>query len=344
MAYRATRVADNPLDYFLQTHENGPHLRIADVVLRENKDPKEVFAHMIRLATGSKWSHSAIFYLLSDPTRGYNNTFLVEAKTKGVHITSWRDEVVPFDQFTVGIKRPVLDWYQETPHEAELHDTEDPKDVHGIAYLRHVRGIAFDQINGLYDHKTVYELAALYTRRAANRHLQHIPQVAQLADAIANFFKKWDEKDDEATDVLRFICSGLIQYSFFEALRWRIAHAMDTPAYQDIALHNLRNIHRVIYREDPDGSIQQYIEQVMSGKLDIHQPAPEDVLDLLKTATPADFNNSPDLAWHYVIRKGVVWNIQEVAEGYQAQSEDEQNILDLITPEHRSDQDEDEHT
>jgi len=88
MPYRAIKVAEDPLQYFLQPNDAGPYLRVSDVVLRENKDPKEVFAHMIRIATGSKWSHSALLYLTSDPDKRYNNIFLVEAKTKGIHIAS----------------------------------------------------------------------------------------------------------------------------------------------------------------------------------------------------------------------------------------------------------------
>jgi hypothetical protein len=335
MPYRATKVANDPLGYFLQKGDEGPRLRVSDVVLRENKDPKEVFAHMIRIATGSKWSHSALLYLTSDPYKGYDNTFLVEAKTKGIHIASWRNEVVPFDQFTVCIKRPRLDWYVETPYELSHHDSSNPEDTHGIGYLRHVRGIAFDQINGLYDHKTVYELTALYIKRVAERHLKVVPQVAEAADAVANLFKKWDESEASATNILRFVCSGLVQYSFFEALRRRIMNAIDVPESRDAALSNLNNIHRVIFREDPNGIIPWYIEQVRTGKLDIHDPAPDDVLDLLKTATPADFNNSPNLEWHYVILKGVVWQIDEAPEGYKVQSEEEQDILDLLDPEHR---------
>lgn len=335
MPYRATKVANDPLGYFLQKGDEGPRLRVSDVVLRENKDPKEVFAHMIRIATGSKWSHSALLYLTSDPYKGYDNTFLVEAKTKGIHIASWRNEVVPFDQFTVGIKRPRLDWYVETPYELSHHDSSNPEDTHGIGYLRHVRGIAFDQINGLYDHKTVYELTALYIKRVAERHLKVVPQVAEAADAVANLFKKWDESETSATNILRFVCSGLVQYSFFEALRRRIMNAIDVPESRDAAISNLNNIHRVIFREDPNGIIPWYIEQVRTGKLDIHDPAPDDVLDLLKTGTPADFNNSPNLEWRYVILKGVVWQIDEAPEGYKVQSEEEQDILDLLDPEHR---------
>jgi hypothetical protein len=76
MVYRATYIEQDPLKFFLQEHkDDDPFLQVADVVLRENKNPKEVFAHMIRIATGSKWSHSAIVYLLSDPHKGFTNTF-----------------------------------------------------------------------------------------------------------------------------------------------------------------------------------------------------------------------------------------------------------------------------
>ncbi|MBV9712266.1 MAG: hypothetical protein JO011_15280, partial [Ktedonobacteraceae bacterium] len=240
---------------------------------------------MIRFATNSKWSHSAIVYLLSDPYKGFNNTFLIEAKTKGVHIASWRNEVVPFERFTVGIKRPRLDWYRETPREVTHHDPDDPEDMPGIGYLRHVRGIAMDQINGLYDKKTVYELSALYAERVARHHLGAIPQIAEAADRIANLFKKWDEDEASATSVLRFICSGLVQYSFFEALRRRIMNDLDIPENREAAMSNLSNMHRIIFRDDPSGIIPEYIHQVQVGEQDIRQPAPEDVLDLLKTVT-----------------------------------------------------------
>ncbi|WP_201362506.1 hypothetical protein [Dictyobacter formicarum] len=236
----------------------------------------------------------------------------------------------------MGIKRPVLDWYVENPYEQSRHDPRDPEDIYGIGYLRHVRGIAIDQINGLYDHKTVYELAALYAARAARRHLGVVPQVADAAAGVANFFKKWDEKSDSAESVLRFICSGLVQYSFFEALRRRIINDLEIPEHREAGLSNLSNLHRVIYREDPEGLIPRYIEQVQSGALDIRDKVPEDVLDLLKTATPADFNNSPNLKWHYVILKGVIWHIEPADPDYVATSPEESEVLEMLHTEHRS--------
>ncbi|MEO6890466.1 MAG: hypothetical protein ABI456_13845, partial [Ktedonobacteraceae bacterium] len=96
------------------------------------------------------------------------------------------------------------------------------------------------------------------------------------------------------------------------------------------------NMQRVIFRVDDEGVIPRYIQQVQSGALDLAGPVPGDVLDLLKTATPADFNNNANLEWRYIIRKGVVWRIDEAPTGYQPQDENEANVLELLRPEHRS--------
>jgi hypothetical protein len=333
MASRATCVCQEPLDYFLQTGDEGPHLRVSDVILRCNHNPREILSHFIRLASNSKWSHSALVYLLNDPPKGFNNTFLVEAMMTGIRMASWRNEVVPYEQFTVGIKRPRLEWYIETPYEISKHDSHDPEDEHGIGFLRHVRGIAIDQINGLYDHKAVYELTALYVERVARRRLSRIPQVAEAAETVARLFRKWDESDTSRTTILRFMCSGLIQYSFFEALRRRLINDFAIPEHRDAALSNLSNMQRIMFREDPEGAVPEYVHLAQSGKLDIADPVPYQVLNLLKTSLPADFNNSCHLEWRYVIQEGIVWKIDEVADGYLPQSKDEEEVLAMLNRE-----------
>jgi hypothetical protein len=228
-----------------------------------------------------------------------------------------------------------------------------------------VCGVAVDQINGLYDNKAVYELAALYLERIAKSHLEadllgidagarqpgalphvvhattamadffklwetidyagHLEQIARaqlgvvpyvveraasLAEffkawegvpSISDFFKKWQAANYAASSVMRFICSGLIQYSFFEALRRRIMNDLAIPAHRDAAMSNLGNMQRVIFRDDPEGLIPTYVQQVQSGKRAISDPVPDRVLDLLKTAVPMDFSTNPNLEWHYVI-------------------------------------------
>ncbi len=216
------------------------------------------------------------------------------------------------------------------------HDPRDLEDTHGIDYLRHVRGIAVDQLNGVFDHKTVGEMTALSIERVSRRHLGNIPQVAEAADAVANVFKKWDEAEDTSTNVLRFICSGLIQYSFFEALRIRIANDFKVPEHRKAALSNLSNMHRIIFRDDPEDVIPNYVQQIQEGKLDVVNHAPEDILDFLKTATPADFNDSSNLEWRYVILEGVVWRIDEAPGDYQPKDAGEEAVLELLQAEHRT--------
>ncbi|GAC1385986.1 MAG: hypothetical protein NVSMB33_15360 [Ktedonobacteraceae bacterium] len=328
MVYRAIHCADEPLNYFLQQSDVGPHLRVSDIVLRTNLDPKEIFSALIRMAADSHWSHSALLYLLNDPLQGFDNIFLVEAMTNGVRVASWRNEVEPPERFTVGIRRLPTDWYAESPRDIAKRDENDVDDVHGIAYLRHVRGLALDQINELYNQNTVDEISALYVERLTRRH--NIPLLPAIAEDFANFFKTRD------ASVLRFICSGLVQYSFFEALRHRIINDMAIPAHQECAISNLNNLHRVIFHPDTDGVIANYVQQVQTGKLDIAAPVPGPVLDLLKTTTPADINNTTNLEWHYIIRHGWVWEIDLAPDGYEQQSNDETAVLTLMEPEHRS--------
>ena len=71
-------------------------------------------------------------------------------------------------------------------------------------------------------------------------------------------------------------------------------------------------------------------------EFDIADPAPEYIMDLLKTATPADFNNSEHLQWNYVIRQGVVWKIDVAPADFQPQSQDEADIIAMLAEEHFS--------
>ena len=224
----------------------------------------------------------------------------------------------------------------ETPYEKSRHDPHDLEDNHGIFYLRHVRGMAVDQINRLYDHTVVYELTALYAERIAKRHLGEFPGIADAAAAIANLFKKWDEQGDTTQNVMHFICSGLVEYSYFAALRRRIINDLTVPESREAALSNMNNMDHILLSEDPDGVFEQYVQQLRTGKLNIADPVPEDVLNLLKTSTPADFNNNENLEWKYIVREGEVWQIDAAPADYTPKDADEAAVLALIKPEHRS--------
>lgn len=332
MAYRAICVSQDPKDYFLQRHEDGSsRLRVADVVLRTTQSPMHIIGRLIRFATKSRWSHAALVLLLSNSRQGYDSTFLIEAITKGVRVVAWSKVLTPYQEVTIGVKRLEMDWYVETTYERERHTTRDPEDTHGIEYLRSVRGVALDQINDLYDRKVVYELIALYAKRVLRRHLKAFPVFAHLAASLANFFRTWSLDISSPDTLENFICSGLIQYSFFEALRERILYDLTKAEDREMAMQNL---HHVVFCDDPDGVIAEYVWQIQVGKRNLDDPIPDAVLDLLKTALPADFNNSSDLQWCYIIHQGKVWQIDDVAEGYRPQSEEEAFVLDLLKPEH----------
>src|ERR1700730_2592387 len=88
MAYRATYVSKDPLNYFLQTSDEGPRLRVSDVVVRVNLDPGQIFSRFIRMATNSQWSHSSLLYLINNQPNGLDNTVLVEAMTTVLRVCS----------------------------------------------------------------------------------------------------------------------------------------------------------------------------------------------------------------------------------------------------------------
>ncbi len=147
MPFRATCVCQEPLDYFLQTGDGGPHLRVSDVILRCNQNPRDILSHFIRLASNSKWSHSALVYLVNDPPKGFNNTFLVEAMTTGIRVASWRNEVVPYEQFTGSGAHPQVRNARTARARGQRYRFADPgrefgasswpgqRDVRGAVYL-----------------------------------------------------------------------------------------------------------------------------------------------------------------------------------------------------------------
>lgn len=93
-------------------------------------------------------------------------------------------------------------------------------------------------------------------------------------------------------------------------------------------------MHHILFRDDPDGIFADYLNRVQSGKLNIADPVPGNVLDLLKTATPADFSYSENLEWRYIICQGVVWRIDKIAEEYEPHDKEETEVLEMLKPGH----------
>lgn len=332
MGLRAIRVADNQEDYFRQKSDAGPFLRVADVLLRYSHGRRHIFTDFIRLATQSKWSHSALIYLEPDSSGGDEQICIVDSTPKtGTRAISWAQEIDPLRKHTEGIKQLRLDWYVETAQEVAEREASNAADMYGITYLRRVRDVALEEVHSLYDHKTIWELTALYLERMAKHRLGFVPQVAAMVGAVEKLLEKWDEASSEKHHWLQFICSGVIQYSFFEGLRQHILANLNIPANRQAALSNLNNLQHVIFCDDPDGDIARYIQEVQTGKRDLAEAVPENVLNVLRTATPADFNNSPKLQWRYIINKGYVWQIYEAPAGseQEPESKDEQEILAL---------------
>jgi hypothetical protein len=94
-------------------------------------------------------------------------------------------------------------------------------------------------------------------------------------------------------------------------------------------------MYRILFRDDPEGVFAAYLQRVQSGKLDIAATVPGNVMDLLTTATPADFSGSENLEWRYIIRQGIVWRIDKIAGEYEPHDKEEAEVLKLMKPEYR---------
>ncbi len=208
MTFRAALVAQDALQYFLLPDQENIFLRVSDILVRVNLGP-EIFSRFIRLSTNSQWSHAALLYLMNDPREGFDNMFVLEAMNgAGVRVVSWKGEVTPYDKFAVGIRRLPLDWYKESAYETARHDPKDPENIDGIWYLRHVRGMALDQINAMFDEGTIGELTALYVERLAGQY--KLPFLFKIAAWFVQLIRGRGQADPTPRFIFRADPDGII--------------------------------------------------------------------------------------------------------------------------------------
>ncbi|HLI06002.1 MAG TPA: hypothetical protein VKV40_05475 [Ktedonobacteraceae bacterium] len=79
---RVRLVSDHPETFFRQNSDEGPYLRVGDILLRYRHSHTCLFSDLIRFATKSKWSHSSLVFLEPDPAQSSEAIFLVDVTTK----------------------------------------------------------------------------------------------------------------------------------------------------------------------------------------------------------------------------------------------------------------------
>jgi hypothetical protein len=252
-----------PVEDFLA----GNYLERADVVLtRHNWD----FASWaIRWATNSPFSHAAMVFTGPQFESGYSNTFVIESGTKGVDLTNLRDYIADKSAF-LAIKRFKKDWFDETKQ-------------------ARVRGLLLDKIKSTYNYWAIVHIV---------RNLWFgVQQKVQGGEKGAA-----RHREREWTAPNEFICSGLVQIGFVEAVIEYIKAGQLPPSA----------INEVVFEPEAASRLPQKEDW---GYLDPESSKSTAVLfrkqnfEALQSVTPEDLAASDKLEWLYFIKDGLVYKV-----------------------------------
>lgn len=181
-----------PVETFLD--EAALHLRRSDVVLCRGK--RSLFSRLIRWATRSHFSHTAVVFLIPKHDEGFNNTFLIESITSGVDITDLHHYAVEHaDAYDVAIKRLERDWFDENVQ-------------------RLVRGRMLNFIKAEYDFGTILAIARSVLRKLL---FGLRTRFAGLEPTLRRTYAR------KGLAPAQFICSGFVQYGFLATVRALVA-------------------------------------------------------------------------------------------------------------------------
>ena len=162
---------------------NGKYLERADIVLTSRKG--DISSSLIRWATNSSFSHSALVFTGKQFDQGISETFVIEAGTSGVDLTQLTRYVENKSNF-IAIKRLKKDWFNADRQ-------------------ARVRGILLDKIKDTYDYWTIWRIAK-------NLWFGVQAKVTSKEKAVASYHKKAWQPPNE------YICSGLVQIGFVQAI------------------------------------------------------------------------------------------------------------------------------
>lgn len=257
-----------PVDEFLA----GNYLDRSDVVLTTRA--RDISSAVIRWATNSSFSHAALIFSGPQYDPGIDNTFVIEAGTGGVDLTNLRDYTSVKRSF-VAIKRFKKDWFTE-------------------ARRARVRGVLLDKIKATYGYWTIVNIA---------RNIWFgVQKKVQGGEETLETYRK-----QEWTPPTEFICSGLVQVGFVEAVVEAIKRDELPPeALKEVVFHP-EAASRL-----PNAGDWQYL-----GKEDSKATADlfKDInIGQLESVTPEDLAQSPKLEWQYVIRRGKVYKVSTYEE------------------------------
>jgi hypothetical protein len=271
-----------PVDKFLA----GKYLERADVVLTRRDYDLTSFA--IRWATQSPFSHAAMIFTGPQHEPGIASTFVIEAGTSGVDLTNLKDYVAEKTSF-VAVKRLRREWF-DAPMQARA------------------RGVLLERIKASYNYWAIGRLArniwfgVQNTVRGRDRTLQ------------AYRDRDWQPPNE-------FICSGLVQFGFVEAIVEAIRQGqLPLTALNDVVFRGKAE-ERIIpraalenLRRQPDMTPEKW-RQINESLITNYLPQIRYTLAAeLEATTPDDLARSEKLDWMYLIKEGLVHKVASQAE------------------------------
>ncbi len=260
---KAAEVWPMPVETFLA----GTYLERADVVL--TRRDWDLASWMIRWATGSPFSHAAMVFTGPQFESGYSTTFVIEAGTGGVDLTNLRDYIADKSAF-LAIKRFRREWFDE------------PKQAR-------VRGLLLDKIKASYNYWAIGHILR-------NLWFGVERSVRGDKDTIQSYRdREWDAPNE-------FICSGLVQVGFVEAVLEYIK-ADELPAY---------SLNEVVFEplaatRLPDKGDWGYLDP--ETKKSTAVLFRKQNFDALQSVTPETLAASEKLEWLYFIKEGMVYKV-----------------------------------
>lgn len=248
----------------------GRYLKRADVVLtRKQNDWRSWF---IRWATHSKFSHSALVFLVPYDEVGFDNTFVIEAASEGVDLTNLLDYVN--DRRTVlGIKRCTKEWF-----DWEIQS--------------HVRGRTLNSIKSRYSYRTIWQIAMASLDRL-------LYGVRNRIQGPEKALKTRTNKSLMAPN--EFICSGLVQMGFATVIGDRVKQGKLPPTA----------LAEIIFDDDLASTLSKtdWSTHTPEAQREIIYEYVAEFEDVLEAVTPEDLAVTKHLDWIYVIRDGKVYPV-----------------------------------
>ncbi len=258
-----------PVEDFLA----GKFLQRADVVL--TRRDWNLSSWLIRWSTSSPFSHAAMVFTGPQFESGFSNTFVIEAGTSGVDLTDLRDYIADKSTF-LAVKRVKKPWFDE------------PKQSR-------VRGLLLDKIKASYDYWAIGHLAR-------NLWFGVERSVRGDKETIESFHERQWKAPNE------YICSGLVQLGFFEAVMEYIkSDQLPGSALNQVVFHK-EALSRLPQTEEDWSYLTPEEAKAVAVTFYNQQNF------AINSVTPEDLASSDKLEWLYFIKNGLVYKVSSYDE------------------------------